>query len=484
MDNTTASIHLNAPERPSIWRKVGYGFGDMSSSMFWKIFSYFLPFFYSNIFGLTLVDAGLLMLITRIWDAVSDPMMGIICDRTHTRWGKYRPYLLWIAIPFAVCGVLLFTTPDAGYTVKLIWAYATYILMMTCYTAINVPYGAMLDVVTPSSSEKTVYSSYRMFFAYAGSFIALLAWEPLCRMFAGVSSTTPLDKCGPGAWQLAMLVIGVACAVLFIFCFLMTREVVKTKSKSSVGNDFRQLLSNSPWWLMNGVAIFNNFYNIIRGSAVAYLFANIIGGAVEIRIFTFVLTAGVYLCIGELVNMVSVPLAVPMANRLGKKNTFMVSLVVIIASCIAFWFCPATIGGVWAMVALQVVFSVAMGIISPLIWSMYADVANYYELENKTASTGLIFSSASMAQKFGSAFGGAAVMWILAAFDYNPAEGAVQPQEALDGIRMMMSFIPAALAAVAMLLLWFYPLTTSRINDIEARLAVQRAEQARETGEI
>ena len=146
--------------------KIGYGFGDMSSSMFWKIFSYYLPFFYSNIFGLSLADAGLLMLVTRIWDAVSDPMMGVIADRTHTRWGKYRPYLLWIAAPFAIAGILLFTTPDMGTTGKLVWAYVTYILMMTVYTAINVPYGAMLGVMTDDSNTKTVFSSYRMFFAY------------------------------------------------------------------------------------------------------------------------------------------------------------------------------------------------------------------------------------------------------------------------------------------------------------------------------
>lgn len=174
--------------------KIGYGFGDMASSMFWKIFSFFLPFFYSNIFGLSLIDAGMLMLVTRVWDAVSDPMMGVICDRTHTRWGKYRPYLLWIALPFALCGVMLFMTPDAGYGFKLFWAYFTYILMMTCYTAINVPYGAMLDVVTTSSQEKTVFSSYRMFFSYAGSFMALLAWEPLCGLFNGTGAGTPLDQ--------------------------------------------------------------------------------------------------------------------------------------------------------------------------------------------------------------------------------------------------------------------------------------------------
>ena len=146
--------------------KIGYGLGDMSSSMFWKIFSYYLPFFYSNIFGLTLADAGLLMLITRVWDALFDPMMGAVVDRTHSRWGKYRPYLLWMAVPFAVSGILLFTIPDFGYTGKLAWAYVTYILMMTVYTGINVPYGAMLGVMTDDSNAKTVFSSYRMFFFF------------------------------------------------------------------------------------------------------------------------------------------------------------------------------------------------------------------------------------------------------------------------------------------------------------------------------
>ena len=161
--------------------KIGYGFGDMASSMFWKLFSYYLQFFYLKIFGLSTTAAGTLVLVTRIWDAVSDPMMGIIADRTKTRWGKYRPYLLFFAIPFAVAGVLLFTTPDNG---KVAWAYVTYILMMTVYTGINVPYGSMLNVMTSDSDEKSVLSSYRMFFAYAGSFIALFAWEPLCNTFA------------------------------------------------------------------------------------------------------------------------------------------------------------------------------------------------------------------------------------------------------------------------------------------------------------
>ena len=210
--------------------KIGYGFGDMSSSMFWKIFSYYLPFFYSNIFGLSLADAGLLMLVTRIWDAVSDPMMGVIADRTHTRWGKYRPYLLWIAAPFAIAGILLFTTPDMGTTGKLVWAYVTYILMMTVYTAINVPYGAMLGVMTDDSNTKTVFSSYRMFFAYGGSFIALGAWEPLCNWFKS------MDYSNASSWQYAMVCIATLCFLGFLFCFSMTREHVKSVASESIGN--------------------------------------------------------------------------------------------------------------------------------------------------------------------------------------------------------------------------------------------------------
>ena len=225
--------------------KIGYGFGDMSSSMFWKVFSYYLPFFYSNVFGLSLVDAGILVLVTRIWDAVSDPMMGIVADRTQTRWGKYRPYLLWVAPLFSIAGILLFTTPDWSYGAKLIYAYVTYILMMTIYTAINVPYGAMLGVMTDDSQEKTVFSSFRMFFAYGGSFVALAAWEPLVNFFKAGGGPTSL------AWQHAMMVIAAACLVLFLLTFALTRERLKTVSTVSIGKDFRSLLSNRPWWLIN-----------------------------------------------------------------------------------------------------------------------------------------------------------------------------------------------------------------------------------------
>ena len=461
----------------SLKDKIGYGFGDMASSMFWKIFSYYLPFFYAHIFGIGLEHAAVLFLITRIWDAVSDPMMGIIADRTNTRWGKYRPYVLWFAVPFAVCGVLLFTTPDFSQGGKLVWAYVTYIMMMTVYTGINVPYGAMLGVITPSSAEKTVFSSYRMFFAYGGSFIALAAWEPLCNLFRNGFGMT-----AAGGWQWAMIVIAIACAVLFVFCFKMTRERVKTVSTVSVGSDLSKLLRNGPWWLLIGAALSTNLFNTVRGSTVAFYFADLVAADASLSIFglTFAFFAGLFLAIGELFNMVGVMITVPVVGWLGKKNCFIgVNLMLAMLSILFFYVPLQTTVGYWIMLALQILISVCTGIVSPLVWSMYADVSDYSELKYHTASTGLIFSSASMAQKFGSAFGGSGALWLLSAFGYVTYEldsgvTVVQTAQALDGLRYLMSYIPAAVAIFGAFILLFYPLTTSRMAEIDGKLRIAR----------
>lgn len=474
--------------------KIGYGFGDMSSSMFWKVFSYYLPFFYSNIFGLRLADAAVLVLVTRIWDAVSDPMMGIIADRTQTRWGKYRPYLLWVAPLFSICGILLFTTPDWEYGAKLIWAYITYILMMTVYTGINVPYGAMLGVITDNSQEKTVFSSFRMFFAYGGSFIALAAWEPLVKwitnngqssMFNVQSSISTAD-----AWQGAMIVIAAACFLLFLLCFALTRERLKTISTVSIGSDFKALLSNRPWWLMIGAALCFNLFCTVRGATVAYYFADVIGFDAMLHIpslgggkgMSILFYAGLFLSIGEVANMIGVACTVPLARRLGKKSTFICVNICLIICSILFFFIPVSPLGFWFMLLMQVIISMLTGIMSPLIWSMYADVSDYAELKYKTASTGLIFSSSSMAQKFGGAIGGAAVLWLLGVCGYVPrtdeqlAAQAVleQPESAIRVLWYLMSFIPAAVALLAIIIARFYPLTVQRVNEIEEQLKLQR----------
>ena len=458
--------------------KIGYGFGDMASSMFWKVFSYYLPFFYANVFGLSLIDTGVLLLVTRIWDAVSDPMMGAIADRTKTRWGKYRPYLLWVAAPFSICGILLFTTPDWGYAARLVWAYVTYILMMTVYTGINVPYGAMLGVMTDDSQEKTVFSSFRMFFAYGGSFIALFAWDPLCNMFRDTFGFSLQSS-----WQFSMIVIAACCFILFLLCFKLTREQLTTVSSASLGKDLKALVTNKPWWLLNGASLCFNLFNTVRGATVAFFFADVIGGDQHIAIFSMSMLfySGLFLGVGEVANMVGVALAVVITKKLGKKPTFiMVDALLIVFSVIFFCCSPSTNAGLLLMLLLQVVISVLTGIMSPLVWSMYADVSDYSELKTRSASTGLIFSSASMAQKFGGAIGGAAVMWLLHGFGYvERPEGVqtvdiAQPDSAISCLWMLMTFIPAGVALLSMIIVWLYPLNTARMEDIIAKLKVQR----------
>ena len=393
-------------------------------------------------------------------------MMGVIADRTRTKWGKYRPYLLLMALPFAISGIFLFTTPAVSSTMKLVWAYVTYIMMMTVYTGINVPYGAMLGVMTDDSDTKTVLSSFRMFFAYGGSFIALFCWEPLCNALGGYGT--------PAGWQHAMIVIAGLCLVLFLLSFAMTREKLHTESTSSIASDFGSLVRNAPWWILIGAALCSNLFNTVRGSTVAYFFNDVIGPDVHLNLgkWGFLFYAGLFLSIGEVCNMLGVAMTTPIAKALGKKTTYMLSFAALIVLSIAFFFVPKT--GYWWMIVLQVVISIFTGIISPLVWSMYADVSDFAENRDGTASTGLIFSSASMAQKFGGAFGGYAVMALLGAFGYNTAAGAVQTAEAVKGLWILMSWVPAAVAALAIVIVFFYPLTKSRMEKIQEELAVKR----------
>lgn len=466
--------------------KIGYGFGDMSSSMFWKIFSYYLPFFYSNIFGLSLAHAGTLVLVTKLYDAVSDPVMGLIADRTNTRWGKYRPYLLWIAIPFAVAGILAFFTPQTdNYTFKHVYAYVTYILMMTVYTAINVPYGAMLGVMTDDSREKSVFSSFRMFFAFIGSFIAMGSFEPLLKLRQSIVGTLPaewtLADSTPADWTIAVSVIGIVCAVLFILSFVMTRERVteaemaknpvkensKVAAKTSVAEDLKALVANGPWWMLLGGGIAILLFNCVRGGAAAYYFADVLGTN---AIFTLAL----FLTVGEISQLVGVVVTVPVSEKIGKKATFLLVLVAVTVLSIIVAFLPETPAGMWALLVSQILICIAIGINSPLLWSMFADVADYSELKNGRASTGLIFSSSSMAQKFGAAFGSAIVLWVLMAFGYDNAKGAVQTPEALATIKALISWIPAIGSAAGIAIMLGYPLTDKKMSEIHQKLSKKR----------
>ena len=458
--------------------KIGYGLGDFASSMFWKIFSFYLPIFYSDVFGLGTAHAATLLLVTRLYDAVSDPVMGIIADRTETRWGKYRPYLLWMALPFALIGVLSFYVPDASYSFKHVYAYVVYLLMMTAYTAVNVPYGAMLGVMTDDSREKSVFSSFRMFFAYIGSFLAMGIFWIFEKSIIGKTNAdgnviAGVGDADPSAWLTVVGIIAALCAILFVLAFVFTREHVKVEKKAaggdSIRNDLKALVTNGPWWLLLGAAIGQLLCGSIRGGAAAYYFANIMG----IHVF---LTAGLYLLIGQAGEMAGVLFAVPLSERIGKRNAFIATMVLVVIMSCCIWWIPATTGGAWMLLVLQVLISMSFGIAAPLTWSMFADVADYSELHNGSASTGLIFSSSSMAQKFGGAIGGFLLLFLLGVFGYD-ANLASQAPETLSAIRAMLSFVPAAGGVVSIVFLCLYPLTTPRMKEIQAQLRARREER-------
>ncbi len=338
--------------------------------------------------------------------------------------------------------------------------------------------------MTDDSQEKTVFSSFRMFFAYGGSFIALFAWDPLCKFFS-----TSMGMSLQSSWQFAMIVIAACCFVLFLLCFNFTREQLTTVSSASLGKDLKALLTNKPWWLLNGASLCFNLFNTVRGSTVAFYFADLVSPDATLAIFglSFAFFAGLFLAIGELFNMVGVMITVPIVGALGKKNAFMaINILLAILSVVFFYIPLETTAGYWMMLVLQVLISICTGIVSPLVWSMYADVSDYSEQKYNTASTGLIFSSASMAQKFGSAFGGSGALWLLAAFGYVTYEldsGAhiTQSAAALDGLRYLMSYIPAAVALFGAFILIFYPLTTSRMEEIDRDLRKRRGEGQADT---
>ena len=452
--------------------KIGYGFGDMASSMFWKLFGAYLMIFYTDVFGLPAAVVGTMFLITRIWDSAFDPIVGVVADRTHSRWGKFRPYLLWLAVPFGIIGILTFVTPDWSPTGKLIYAYVTYSLMMMIYSAINVPYASLLGVMSPNPKERSILSTYRMTFAYIGSFIALLLFIPLVNFFSGNSKELADQQTG---WTLAVVVIAILCIVLFFGCFAWTKERVKPikETQNPLKEDLKDLFKNKPWWILLGAGVAALVFNSIRDGATVYYFKYFVVeedyATVSFFGMSFVLS-GLYLALGQAANIIGVIAAAPVSNRIGKRNTYMWAMIIAtVLSVIFYWFDKEDL--IW-MFVFQALISVCAGSIFPLLWSMYADCADYSELKTGNRATGLIFSSSSMSQKFGWAIGTAVTGWLLGFFGFQA--NAVQSEEAISGIKMFLSFLPAIGTILSVVFISMYPLTENKMKDITTELEHKR----------
>jgi GPH family glycoside/pentoside/hexuronide:cation symporter len=457
-------------DKISLKEKIGYGLGDAASSMFWKIFSMYLLFFYTDVFGLAPALVGTMFLITRIWDSCFDPIVGIIADRTKTRWGKFRPYLLWIAIPFAVIGILTFYTPDFDEKGKIIYAYITYSLMMMIYSLINVPYASLLGVMSSDRKERNTLSSYRMVFAFGGSLLALWLIEPLVRYFGGnLNSKT--------GWLATIAVFGIVTTVFFWVCFLWTKERIQpvNDEKTNLKEDLKDLLKNKPWWILLGAGIGALIFNSIRDGAAVYYFKYFVSSTVNFD-FTLFGTAfhltptSIYLVLGQAANIIGVILATPIANKIGKKKTFFGAMALAAVLSLIFYFFGKE--DVFLIMNFQVLISICAGCIFPLIWSMYADSADYSEWKQGRRATGLVFSASSMSQKFGWTIGGAGAGWLLGYYGFQA--NVEQTAIAQNGIQLMLSILPAIAAAISVAFIAFYPLSEEKLQTIEQDLNQKR----------
>ncbi|MBO7436451.1 MAG: MFS transporter [Bacteroidaceae bacterium] len=445
--------------KPTVREKIAYALGDAAAGgITWKIMSIAFPLFFTNVFGLTFADAAALMLIARLFDVVTDPIMGSLADRTQSKWGTYRPWLIFGAIPFGLIFALLLYTPDLGPAGKRVYAYVLYLLMMAVYTAVNVPYGSLLGVMTDDDNEKNQFSSYRMVGAYAMGFITLLSFPYLQKMVGGTD-----------AHQYAVLgaVFGIIAAAMTLACGLMTKERLKpVRAEKYSLSQFVDLFKNKPWIYLTLIGLCTNFFNGFRYAVAGYLISYCLGG--DVTVGSLIINYTVLMAFGEVTCMIFGGVSPKFAKWVGSKRmAFVWAAVICVVFSVLFFFIPMSPKYIWLMVAVVILTSVGVGLYSPLLWSMYADVADFATEKFGTSSTGLIFSSGTMAQKLGGAISGSLIALLLglAGARMIPDEFgnmSIDPASVTESVRTMVwslfSLIPAVIAVIMGLLAFKFPI--------------------------
>ncbi|TVQ90169.1 MAG: MFS transporter [Bacteroidetes bacterium] len=464
-------MHSTAPIL-SFKEKVAYGFGDLASVLYWQTFMLYFTYFYTDVFIIPASAAATMFLVSRLFDGINDPIMGMIADRTKTRWGKFRPYLLWLCVPFAVSGVLVFTTPDFGESGKIIWAYSTFILIMMLYTAINIPYTSLLGVISPNSQDRTSVSSVKFIFAFAAGIIVSATLLPLTKTLGGGND--------PKGWQLTFVLYGIAAVVFFLIAFKGTRERVipPASHKPSVKSDIRALFTNKPWLILWATTITFILFVAIRSSVTAHYFKYFIGEqALSLpfagnHVYSFETLVSVYNTIGQLASLLGVILILPISRIFGKKKTFIAFFMIAIVSTASMYFLTADHLGI--IYFFQIIGSLTGGPLAVLLWAMYADTADYDEWKRGQRATGLIFSASTMSQKFGWAIGAYIALTLMAGIGFEP--NVDQSPDSLRGIVLLFSLIPAMIGIVSLLIYFVYPLSESKVEQMTAELEIRRKE--------
>ena len=442
-------------ERLSVTEKVGYGIGDAAANFIFQTMIIFQLAFYTDTFGITAAAAGTLFLVVRVFDAAFDPLMGVIADRTNTRWGKFRPWILWTAVPFGLMGFLAFTTPDLSPSGKLAYAYVTYILLMMVYSANNLPYSALSGVMTGDVVERTSLSSYRMVFAMASQLVIQGLALPMVERFGQGN-----DALG---YKITMGIFSALAVVFFVITFLTTRERVRPDpaQKSSIRQDFADLLSNGPWKAMFALTVILFITLALRGGVMLYFFKYYVGREDAFSLFNV---------IGTGATIIGVLLSKPVAERIGKRRLFVIGLLGTVLFTAAFILLPPN--NLPLIIATEAIRQFAYGFTIPLLWAMMADVADFSEWKNRRRATAVIFSAIIFGLKAGLGVGGAIGGYLLSAYGYVP--NAVQSEHALYGIRLTASLFPAFAFLLCALCLYFYRIDKTLELEMSRELTQRR----------
>jgi len=453
----TDNNHQTIVASPLSWReKLSYGVADMGFNFYWANISAFLMIFYTDVFGISPAATGVMLFTIKIINAFTDPIIGAAADRTRTRFGKFRPYLIWMAIPLAAAGVLTYTTPNLGADGKLIWAYGTYLFMMVCYTGINIPYNALSGVMSSDPQERTTINGLRFIFAFGGTMLVTAATPSMVKWLGQGNQRL--------GWQLTMVAWGIAACIIFLFTFLNTRERVAPPAaqKTSLWRDVKDLSQNGPWLVLFFLALIIMITINLRNATAAYYFTYFVGRPALIAVFLPATAAA---------SAVGASLTPILTRFIDKKLLLILLLGTTGVLSVVFFFIPKD--QVVLMIALQIVIGLVLGPKSPLAFAMYADTADYNEWRMGRRATALTFAAATFSQKLGTALAMAVMGSIFTALGY--VANVEQTAASQTGIVMLMSFIPAVFAFAAAGVMLFYKLDNKQMAQIEADLAQRKA---------
>ncbi|MCK0127950.1 glycoside-pentoside-hexuronide (GPH):cation symporter [Erythrobacter sp. F6033] len=452
-----------ASERIRLGEKLGYGVGDLASGLILNFFGFFLLYYFVDLGGLAPAAIGLMLLITKLIDAVTDPMMGAIADRTRTRWGRYRPYLLFGPIPLALSIVLIFNAPDdLGDTALLVWAYVTYTIAMLAFTSVNVPYGGLLGVISPSSSERSNVTAFRMFFSALGGILV------------GALGTTLVRELGGGDEKLGILLAMSCIAAVSVFALLTTFATTKERippaeTNGAIWSDVGILVRTGPWIAIAVAAILGVTAIAARAGTAPFFFKYVVGDD-GTPVFLFFDRPALFLTALALGQVAGVLIGFTAQKRFEKSHLIITAGLLKAGMITVFYFLP--LDAVWSQAAVQFLVGIGFGMLMVLSFSMFTDIAEYIDWKSGRQMTALVVAASVFGVKAGIGFGSAIPGFILQFTGFDP--NGTQSETALLGIQLAFAIIPAAVMIPAAIAMLFYGINRQVIAKVESDLSARR----------